>query len=394
MAASAATPTPFQPDGRVVNPFLARSDAAAVAIRPTFTPNPTPYIAHFMLPTPVGLPSSEDASVAGLSPPNNPLTGLPASDPLRLDRRPMAVKVTNYPRYVRPQSGLTLADVVFEYYIEDELTRFIAIMYGNDSPRLGPVRSGRYFDEHVARMYQAYYVFKYADPREFRYFKESDLQDDLIVPGNGACPPFVVGESRRDTYNNIFFNTTRFATCLARSGLENTRPALRSSFYSDQPVNGIASGRRVYTRYSAEDYNYWEYVPEAQNYVRYQEQADTRRGKPESYARLTDAQTGRPVTAENVVMLFVRHTFANQFEEEDEVYHIDLVESGRAIIFRDGAALSGYWYRTEVDQPLVLATALGTPIYLRPGATFFQVIGSTSSYVEEGGEWHFQFRTP
>ncbi|MDX1378689.1 MAG: DUF3048 domain-containing protein, partial [Anaerolineales bacterium] len=92
----------------------------------------------------------------------NPLTGLPAPNPDLLNRHPMAIKVTNYPRYTRPQSGLSLADQVFEYYIEGGLTRFTAVFYGNDSEWVGPVRSGRFFDEHVARMYQAYLVFKFA----------------------------------------------------------------------------------------------------------------------------------------------------------------------------------------------------------------------------------------
>ena len=68
----------------------------------------------------------------------------------------MVIKIANSPDYIRPQSGLSLADVVYEYYIEWGDTRFIAVMYGNDSPMVGPVRSGRYFDEHVARMYHAF----------------------------------------------------------------------------------------------------------------------------------------------------------------------------------------------------------------------------------------------
>ncbi|MGZ9224716.1 MAG: DUF3048 domain-containing protein, partial [Anaerolineales bacterium] len=68
----------------------------------------------------------------------NPLTGLLPSDASLMERRPLAIKVANYPRYVRPQSGLTLADTVFEYYIEAGLTRFIAVFYGNDSEWVGP----------------------------------------------------------------------------------------------------------------------------------------------------------------------------------------------------------------------------------------------------------------
>jgi len=392
-ASGRPTPTPFQPaTGIVHSPF---SVAALPGAEATFTPYPTAFIPPRVLPTAVGmiLPASgTSGEPQGTF--NNPLTGLRPENPALLDRRPMVVKITNYERYVRPQSGLTLADVVFEYYIEAKLTRFIAVMYGNDSPKVGPVRSGRYFDEHLARMYRAYYIFKYADPREYKYYKESDLLDFLVVPGAGACPPFVVGGGGRDIYNNIFFNTTKFASCLARAGLDNSRQPLRSNFFSDRPIGGEMPATRVFTRYSTDDYNYWDFDAQSGRYMRFQEAADTRGGKPETYAPLEDAETGRPVTAENVIVLFVRHTFTNSFDQEDEIYHIDLVDSGEAFVFRDGLAIPARWYRTDLDQPLLIATAMGAPVYLRPGVTFYQVIGESSVYSNNAEEWHFQFMTP
>jgi hypothetical protein len=188
----APTPTPFQPEPGVYDlPFFDAGDPQAVA---TYTPYPTTTVYQNGVFNPQILPP--DANVNPLfSAVTNPLTGLPASEPLLLERRPIAIKVANFPRYVRPQSGLTLADVVFEYYIEDLLTRFIAVFYGNDTPMAGPVRSGRYFDEHVLRMYHSFFVFKFADPREYDYFKASDFADFLVVPGAGACPPYRSGKS-------------------------------------------------------------------------------------------------------------------------------------------------------------------------------------------------------
>ena len=85
---------------------------------------------------------------------------------------------------------LTFADTVFEYYIEWLNTRFIGVFYGNNAKQIGPVRSGRYFDEHITRMYHAYYVFNFADPREYTYFLGGDLEKFVVVPGYGECPPF------------------------------------------------------------------------------------------------------------------------------------------------------------------------------------------------------------
>jgi hypothetical protein len=76
------------------------------------------------------------------------------------------------------------------------------------------------------------------------------------------------------------------------------------------------------------------------------------------------------------------------------VYHIDLVDSGEAFVFRDGTAFPARWYRPDTDQPIVLASLSGTPIFLRPGRTFYQVIGETSTYTQDGTDWHFSFSTP
>ena len=78
--------------------------------------------------------------------------------------------------------GSTQADTVYEYYIEWLNTRFIGVFYGDNAKQIGPVRSGRYFDEHITRMYHGYYVFNYADPREFNYFLGGDLEKFVVVP--------------------------------------------------------------------------------------------------------------------------------------------------------------------------------------------------------------------
>ncbi|GAB4504525.1 MAG: hypothetical protein Fur0043_15190 [Anaerolineales bacterium] len=383
------TPTPTPKPTKTATPKAAHTNS-----KPSSKPTQTPFLAPSPIPSPPpaeGNALAEAISHSGI----NPLTGLMVSNPALLERRPIAVKITLFPRYVRPQSGLSLADVVFEYYIEDGLTRFIAVFYGNDAAMAGPVRSGRFFDEHIARMYQAFFVFKYADPRVYDYYKESDLKDYLVVPGNGACPPFVVGKGGRDTYNNIFLNTVKFKDCIARrAGVDNNRPPLRSGFFSSLPSQSGLPAERIFTQYSVDDYNYWQYLRTENRYLRYQEVDDLRKGKTATYAPLTDALTNLAIKADNVVVLFVAHRFANSNQAEDEVYHIDLYGSGPAYVFRDGLVIEATWNRTHLDQPLLLTTALDTPVYLKPGVTFYQVVGLASESWREGADWHFKFSTP
>jgi len=389
----ALEPTAFQP----MNSAASYGDPGPVPA-PTASPSLEPAFESDV--------SVADADIAASDWPLNPLTGLPAPDPALLERRPLAIKISNYPRDIRPQYGLNEADVVFEYYIEWGYTRFIGIFLGNDASQIGPVRSGRYFDEHITRMYHAYYVFNYADPREYTYFLGGELQGFMVVPGYGSCPPFFqhrVSSLITDVrHYETFFDSTRFADCLARKSGDNSRPNLRGTAFSASPPAAGATVERIFTHYSRCDYNYWEYYAPAARYLRYQEASASKDLRyinncvddPQTYSPLVDSVSRDQVFADNVVVIYVAHTFANASEQDDEIYHIDLIDSGRAYVFRDGLGLPARWVRTDINQPLIITTPSGEPLALRPGRTFFQVLGETSDEWSDGADWHFDFHTP
>lgn len=67
----------------------------------------------------------------------NPLTGLPVSDPSWLELPAVLVSLSNFPPSVRPQTGLSFAPQVYEIYITEGMTRFLAVFYG-EPPRSVP----------------------------------------------------------------------------------------------------------------------------------------------------------------------------------------------------------------------------------------------------------------
>jgi hypothetical protein len=60
----------------------------------------------------------------------NPLTGLLVQDPALLDLPAALVSITHFPVEARPQAGLSYAPWVFEVYITEGATRFLATFYG------------------------------------------------------------------------------------------------------------------------------------------------------------------------------------------------------------------------------------------------------------------------
>jgi hypothetical protein len=87
---------------------------------PALTPTPQSYSA----PASYG-PQREDFP-AGY----NPLSGLPVEDPSLLTYPAMLISVSHFPPAARPQAGLSFAPWVFEFYITEGATRFLAVFHG------------------------------------------------------------------------------------------------------------------------------------------------------------------------------------------------------------------------------------------------------------------------
>jgi hypothetical protein len=114
------------------------------------------------------------------APPRWPLTGLDAPDQQATLIRPISVKIENSAPS-RPQSGLDMADVVYETVTEGGITRFNAIFQSKQPKVAGPVRSVRYSDLYIVPQYHA--IFAHCGG-------ESNLQKALEHPRYGDMDQF------------------------------------------------------------------------------------------------------------------------------------------------------------------------------------------------------------
>ena len=300
------------------------SPTMEISTRPTNTPTAsltpsqtlsiTPRLTR--TPRPTNTPTATLPLIIRVGPNNfpdyvNPLTGLTAINPLALERRPIAVKVPNYPHYVYPQAGLSLADQIFEYHLEQGITRFIAIFYGNDALRVGPIRSGRTFDAHIMQMYNAVYVFNYAyreegnAPLDVLGYLESVLDARLFVNDPGSCTSWMCRDKSNQSYNNLFGNTYNISKLITQRGLENGRHDLATNYFTTLGTRSKNLVSVINVNYSYANYAYWEFDKATNRYKRYQGNVNLNEGDP-NYILLTDANNGQPIVADNVVVLYVK----------------------------------------------------------------------------------------
>lgn len=363
---------------------------ATATMTSTVTPTVTATLTATVTPTP-----TRDYPAEGYGPQNfpanvNPLTGLKVSDPSLLDRRPMIIKVANLPRAWRPQWGLSLADQVFEYYTEEGTTRFAAVFLGQDSKMVGPIRSARFFDNHLITMYNANFAFGSADYRVLNLLYNQIYNDRLVL--ENACPPMCRYEPNGVNY--LMTNTADLTAAV------NSRQVLGGNgrqnldgfqFNYTLPAQG-AEASRVFVRYSSAIYNRWDYDPQSGKYLRFSDtKDDLQKGAGENYSQLTDHLNGENITADNVVVFHVLHQY---YTRRPEI--VDIVVSGPddAILFRDGQMFPLRWYRNSLTQLFILVDAQGKPFPLKPGNTWFEVVGTGTQHTQDGSDWHFTFQIP
>ena len=139
--------TPFPTATLVETAVLSQANTTTPPATETAVPPATPTLAPPPTITPIATiaPSPTPAAtvIALLAPEDfgdnrNPLTGELVDDSAVLQRRPLAVKISNSPaEFVRPQSGLNDADIIFEHTTEGQITRFTAIFYDTAPKKLG-----------------------------------------------------------------------------------------------------------------------------------------------------------------------------------------------------------------------------------------------------------------
>jgi hypothetical protein len=328
-------------------------------------------------PTPAAATSSVTASTGTAI---NPLTGLPVHA-AKLSRRPLAVKVPNFPFDARPQSGLSRADVVIEHEAEAYLTRFMAIFLGGDAPALGPIRSLRLPDAELVPIFKAALVASGGHPA----VKIRITEGKPWAAGYSRiiCPeaPFLGdgGATRRANKPNrryeltLYSDTSSLWNVLSQRGVNQGQDFHNMWVFDENPPSGGQDAthlRIVYKpQWSIAEYRYDAGV---KAYRRFDV------GKP-----LMDELTGRQIAPSNVLLLYVNHSNSDILADAHDPAHpwyavlIQLWGQGSGKLLRNGRVYDIQWVRENAQAPndrLLVLDSQGNQIPFRPGQTFIQLV--------------------
>jgi len=286
--------------------------------------------------------------------------------------------VTNFPVTARPQAGLSYSPFVFEMYIGEGMTRFLALFYG-DYPRvdergaavptgesIGPVRSGRLPYESLRQLYNGFLVMASASPNV-----KASLGSFANIWGNDT-----------GDINSAMIPVSKLETIAQNSGKsvdEGMLSGLR--FEQNAPAEGKL-GNMLWIPYNFLNQIIWRYDAASGAYLRYQDAAD---GK--TFVQATDRLNGDPLTYENVVVLFATHHARAETLIDIDLMYIDRMP---ALLFRDGKMYEVFWTTANEDyekrtghvRPVRFVDAQGNPFPLKPGQTWVEIVQPFTKYNE------------
>lgn len=333
-------------------------------------------------PTPPGgqpQPSGPDNFPPGV----NPLTGLPVQDPASLLMPPALISITNFPISARPQAGLSFSPVVFEMYVGDGDSRFLALFYG-DYPSeataggtgissetykpatIGPIRSGRLPYESLRKLYNGFLVMASA-------YKTvaANLNDVTNIFGSDG-----------DDVNSAMIDIAKLAKIAKASQDKLGVQAFSGQKFDPAVPQGGKAAKTIWLPYSYLNQIFWRYDAASGAYQRYNDNADGT-----TFSLQTDRLNGEPLAYENVVILFAtHHVYAKTLIDIDLMY----IDKMPALLFRDGKMYEIFW-TTKNDtyekttgkvRPIRFIDAQGNPFPLKPGQTWINLVPPFTPYVE------------
>lgn len=288
----------------------------------------------------------------------SPFTGVLSEEEILA--RPVLATINNHP-LARPQSGISQADIVYEFLAEGNVTRFLALFQSEQPDKIGPIRSARDYFIHMAKGMDAFYIAHGYSP-DAKALLDRRYVDN--VNGMQYDGTLFKRSSERKAPHNSYISGENVISAMEKtsSSLEiaKTPPFAFHDSVEDAKLGDSAS--LIVVRFSANNdfINTFAYDAAEGTYNR------TVKG-----ILTVDKEDGEPVEVTNVIVLEAAHRTIDNVGRQA----VDIESGGKAIVFQAGVAKEMEW--KNIDGFLV-PVENGVPAKLVPGKTWIHVVPTHS----------------
>jgi len=299
----------------------------------------------------------------------SPLTGLEVP-PATAEQTPMAVVIENLST-VRPQSGLSKADVVYEFLAEGGITRFLVVFASNDvlDPDLiGPVRSLREYFVPIGLELLAPVYHVGGAPNALERAREWGMRDvnqffdskyfwrDSAINGQGAP-------------HNMWTRMPEVKYAIRDHGWpQDDGKNIRAWKFTDEASLGERGDvNTISVPFSSGRYNVtWTYDKEKNRYARFQ-------GDGTSDPHL-DRNNDEQLTARNIVVQYC-DSYPLPGDDKSRIVVENEEGEGDALIFNNGEVQEATWKKENRDaRTIFYKRGTDEEIEFIPGQFWVEVV--------------------
>lgn len=306
------------------------------------------------------------------------INGMPVDDDSTVLRRVVAVKIDNHPS-ARPQTGVQEADAVFEILVEGGYTRFITLFHQTDLDYIGPVRSGRPTDINVIKPLDAPFQISGAQKFVIDMFRSEGLN---MVYDNGVT---TWREGHRKAPHNLYTSSLLLRDWADARGWSDDNPGNLFAF-GPPPTTDQTAGAITFD-WSSQPPVVWRWT--GSTYLRFNDterhhwisKDGTEEGTLSAETLLAIIGTRYTVTPPPPPTTTTSTTIEGEEpppppKEETPVPAIDVVGTGKAILFINGRVFEGTWSKDAKDAPFELFHDDGTVMEIPPSRMWVSIFPS------------------
>jgi len=257
----------------------------------------------------------------------------------------------------RPQSGIGVADVVYEITVDSwQISRFLGIFSSSFPTKVGPVRSARFPFVRVAREWGI----------AFTHFGAGQTGLGNVLPlirstkwpvrfdgHTGLNDQFFSRDPARKAPHNAYWNANDALVMIPKIAVERHFLFDKNTFIGTKQITTLK------LRYASTNRVTYTYLPAEHRYARFINEES-----------MMDAYTGTQVKVTNII---IQHAPHHAVEKVSYII-VEFEGSGVAEYFIDGMYLKGTWKKPVEGKPTKFYDDKGVEIKLLPGNTWIQVV--------------------
>lgn len=282
------------------------------------------------------------------------------------NREPVGIMIENAAfSGVRPQFGLSEADIIYEVVVEGGITRFLAIYTNPQLPKvIGPVRSARPTYLEFISEYDGLYGHAGGSPDALAAIEGLGIKD---LSALGADSRFFYRDDSRTAPHNLFTRNDLVTFALRDKNLSNTEPKYKSWEFKDDnsPEEAPSEEKYVHIDFGSGPLYEVKYV------YNYDYNTYDRFNGGE---KQTDSNNGNTLQARNVIVQIVPEAIP---AGDNGRVNFSVTGEGDVYIARDGEVIKGRWKKPDRLSRTEYFDSEGKAIELNRGTIWVEILPVT-----------------